>query len=140
ARRHQRGRRLVGAAVRAGGGAGGVAAVRAHRRCHRAVRRRRVGGGAPRADRVDARRGVRGPRVTEWLLAPAPAARLAVLRILVGAYAVAWLLVRLPAHVNRPDVGWDPVGVLASLGSPPRAAAAALAVVSPAVGVAFVAG
>ena len=44
----------------------------------------------------------RGPRSPiAWLLAPAPAARLALLRILVGAYATAWAAIRLPAHDDR---------------------------------------
>lgn len=61
-------------------------------------------------------------RAEGWLLAPAPAARLAMLRVLVGAYATAWSLARLPAHVAHTDQAadrWQPVGVLAPLASPP---------------------
>ena len=61
-------------------------------------------------------------RAEAWLLAPAPAARLAMLRVLVGAYATVWALARLPAHVahtGQPAERWQPVGVLAPLGAPP---------------------
>jgi HTTM domain len=79
-----------------------------------------------------------------WLLAPAPAARLAVLRILVGSYAALWALLRLPAHVahvDQPAGRWQPVGVLASLGSPLAGhVVVALAIVAPLLGVAFAAG
>src|SRR5918994_1546369 len=57
-----------------------------------------------------------------WLFAPAPAARLATLRILVGVYATAWACVRLPAHLAHADqvaARWRPVGVLAPLEAPP---------------------
>jgi hypothetical protein len=79
-----------------------------------------------------------------WLLAPAPAARLATLRILVGVYATAWAGVRLPAHVAHADqvaARWQPVGVLAPLGSPPADWAILLvAAATPLVGLLFVAG
>jgi Vitamin K-dependent gamma-carboxylase len=79
-----------------------------------------------------------------WLVAPAPAARLAVLRILVGVYATAWAAVRLPAHLAHADqvaARWQPVGVLAPLGSPPAdAAILLLAVAAPLLGLLFVAG
>lgn len=59
--------------------------------------------------------------MTSRLLAPAPAERLAVLRILVCGYVLGWSLVRLPAHLahtGQPARRWDPVGVLAPFGDP----------------------
>jgi hypothetical protein len=56
-----------------------------------------------------------------WLGAPAPPERLAVLRILTGLFAVAYLIVRLPAFLSLADgdrSGFEPVGVLAPLGGP----------------------
>ena len=79
-----------------------------------------------------------------WLLAPAPAARLAMLRVLVGGYAAVWAAVRLPAHVghtDQPAGRWQPVGVLAPLGSPPPdALVVAVAAVAPVLGLLFVLG
>lgn len=79
-----------------------------------------------------------------WLFAPAPAARLATLRILVGVYATAWAGVRLPAHLAHADqvaARWQPVGVLAPLGSPPADVVIVLvAVAAPLLGLLFVAG
>ncbi|HEX6420735.1 MAG TPA: hypothetical protein VFZ77_19690 [Acidimicrobiales bacterium] len=79
-----------------------------------------------------------------WLLAPAPAARLAVLRILVGGYATAWTAVRLPAHlahIDQPPDRWQPVGALAPLASPPPAGVImAVAVAAPLLGLLVVAG
>jgi hypothetical protein len=87
-------------------------------------------------------RGRRSPLA--WLFAPAPAERLAMLRILVGVYATAWVCVRVPAHLAHADQvagRWQPVGVLAPLGSPPADAVIVLvAVAAPLVGVLFVAG
>jgi hypothetical protein len=84
----------------------------------------------------------RGP--VAWLLAPAPAARLAVLRILVGGYAAVWAAVRLPAHLahtGQEPERWQPVGALASLASPvPDAIVVALALAAPVLGLLFVAG
>src|SRR5690606_28899466 len=78
------------------------------------------------------------------LLAPAPAARLAMLRILVGGYATAWTAVRLPAHLahlDQPPDRWQPVGALAPLASPPTAAVVvAVAVAAPLLGLLLVAG
>lgn len=87
----------------------------------------------------------RGPRSPiAWLLAPAPAARLALLRILVGAYATAWAAIRLPAHLGHADQvadRWHAVGVLAPLGSPPAdVAIVLLAAAAPVLGLLFVAG
>jgi len=71
---------------------------------------------------------IRSPlaRAEAWLLAPAPPARLAVLRVLVSAYAAGWALARLPAHLShtgQPAHRWQPVGVLAPLAAPPPDAA-----------------
>jgi len=75
---------------------------------------------------------------------PVPAERVAVLRILVGAYVVAWSLARLPEHLTsagQPDHRWQPVGVWAlSDGPPARAAVVALAVATPVLGLLFAAG
>ena len=90
------------------------------------------------------RRPRRAPSPIAWLLAPAPAARLAVLRIVVGAYATAWAAIRLPAHLGHADQvagRWHPVGVLAPLGAPPAdVAIVLLAAAAPVLGLLFVAG
>jgi hypothetical protein len=84
------------------------------------------------------------PSPVGWLVAAAPPARLATLRILVGAYATAWAAVRLPAHLAHADqvaARWLPVGVLAPLGSPPAdGAILVVAAVTPLLGLLFVAG
>lgn len=84
------------------------------------------------------------PWPLRWLFAPAPAARLAALRIAVGAYAAAWALVRLPAHVGHADQAagrWRPVGVLAPLDAPPPdAVVVALSLVTPVLAAVFAAG
>jgi hypothetical protein len=60
-------------------------------------------------------------RIEGWLFAPAPAERLAVLRVLVAGFATAYLLVRLAVFLDladgRPSV-FEPVGVLAWLTRP----------------------
>ena len=64
-------------------------------------------------------------RAADRLVAPAPAARLGVLRLLVGGYATVYLLVRLPhlwSETRLPDYRWQPVGMLG-----PATLAAALA-------------
>jgi hypothetical protein len=63
-------------------------------------------------------------RADGWLFAPAPPERLAVLRVLVGAFSVIYLLVRLPAFLALADADparFDPVGALALVdhGLPP---------------------
>lgn len=82
--------------------------------------------------------------IAAWLLAPAPATRLAALRILVGGYATVWAAVRLPAHLGHVDQSpdrWQPVGVLAPLGSPlPDAVVVAVALATPLLGLVFVTG
>ncbi|MGH9228088.1 MAG: HTTM domain-containing protein [Acidimicrobiales bacterium] len=79
-----------------------------------------------------------------WLFAPAPAARLAALRILVGAYATAWATVRLPAHLDHAHQvadRWQPVGLLAPLDAPPvEGVIVGLSVSAPVVGLLFTAG
>jgi hypothetical protein len=79
-----------------------------------------------------------------WLFAPAPATRLAALRIVVGTYATVWATVRLPAHLGHADQvaeRWQPVGLLAPLDAPPVAGAiVALSVGAPVVGLLFTAG
>lgn len=79
-----------------------------------------------------------------WLTAPAPAERLAAFRILAGAFAVAYLVVRLPAFLAVADNEADrfaPVGLLAWLDGPwPAAAVRALALATPVAALAFAAG
>jgi hypothetical protein len=79
-----------------------------------------------------------------WLFAPAPAERLAVLRLLAGSFAVAYLLVRLPAFLalaDAPARSFHPVGLLSPLGGPWTATTVrALVLLAIAVGVAFTAG
>jgi hypothetical protein len=62
-------------------------------------------------------------RLDGWLLAPAPAERLAVLRALVGLFATLYLVIRQRAFLTlvdaRPDL-FEAVGVLAPLGQPWR--------------------
>jgi hypothetical protein len=98
--------------------------------------------GAPAAVMPPHTRGRRSP--VEWLVAPAPAARLAMLRILVGVYATGWAGVRLPAHLAHADqvaARWQPVGVLTPLSSPPADAAILLvAAAAPLLGLLFVVG
>jgi hypothetical protein len=80
----------------------------------------------------------------DWLTAPGPAVRLALLRVLVGGYLTLWSLARLPAHLGHADqaaVRWRPVGVLAGLSvPPPDAAVVALAVVTPVLALLFTLG
>lgn len=83
-------------------------------------------------------------RLAARFLAPGPPERLAVLRILVGTYGVAWSLIRLPAHLGRvdqPGSRWQPIGVLSVFADPlPDAAIVALAVGTPLLGMLYVAG
>ena len=84
------------------------------------------------------------PRPLGWLLAPAPARRLAALRIAVGAYALIWASVRLPAHLGHADQAagrWEPEGVLAPLDAPPSdAVIVALSLLTPLLAFAFATG
>jgi hypothetical protein len=79
-----------------------------------------------------------------WWHAPAPARRLAMLRLLVGGYGLAYVLVRF-AHLvsvsEMPAQQWKPVGPVSLLAAPlPAAAVVALAVLAALTGAAFVAG
>jgi hypothetical protein len=73
--------------------------------------------------------------LADRLLAPAPAERLAVFRVLVCGYVGAWSMARLPAHVDhihQPARRWQPIGVLAPLDAPPASwLIIALAVATP---------
>lgn len=63
--------------------------------------------------------------IGRWLAPPAPARRLALFRVLVGAFALAYLTVRFPAFWATATLtdGFDPVGVLAPLDRPLSAGA-----------------
>lgn len=79
-----------------------------------------------------------------WWFAPAPARRLAMLRILVGGYAVAYLVVRFAHLVSVTGMSakqWKPVGPVIVLPGPlPAAAVVALVVLTLVLGLAFTAG
>ena len=83
-------------------------------------------------------------RVDRWFLEPAPAERLAVLRVLIGGYGVVWLVARwseLTAHTGFDPDRWDGVGILAPLSTPPGSAVVHLALAGGlAAGVAVVVG
>ena len=58
----------------------------------------------------------------DWLMAPARAERLALVRILVAGYGLVWLLIRAPhlrAVTEFDDARWAPVGILDGLDGPP---------------------
>jgi uncharacterized membrane protein YphA (DoxX/SURF4 family) len=60
-------------------------------------------------------------RVDRWFLAPAPAERLAALRILVGSFATIYLAIRVPYVLDVADLPrgrFEPVGVAAVLDAP----------------------
>ncbi|MGH9027570.1 MAG: HTTM domain-containing protein [Acidimicrobiia bacterium] len=82
--------------------------------------------------------------VERWLLTPAPPERLAALRMVIGGFAVGYLLVRLPHlfSVAEFDEGrFDPVGVVGGLDAPLAPGLfRALVVTALVTGVAFVAG
>ena len=72
-------------------------------------------------------------RVDRWFLAPAPAERLAVLRVLVGGYGVAWLVARwseLSAHTGFDPGRWQGVGALTTLSAPPSSTLVHVALVA----------
>jgi hypothetical protein len=79
-----------------------------------------------------------------WWHAPAPARRLAMLRILVGGYALGYLIARFTHLVSVSGMTaqqWKPVGPVALLSAPlPSAVVVAVAVVAVLLGAAFVAG
>lgn len=82
--------------------------------------------------------------IDRWLFAPAPPERLAVLRLLVGGYAVVFLVARWPSFWGAPGLParqFEPVGPLWWMGDPlPAALARALIVIVVFIGLAFVAG
>lgn len=86
----------------------------------------------------------RGDLRTRWWLAPAPAERLAALRVAIGGFALFYVAVRLPelrAVAALPRVQWAPVGLTRVLGGPlPVGAVTALAIATCALLAAFVAG
>lgn len=83
-------------------------------------------------------------RLDGFFRAPAPPARLALVRILVGLFGIIWIAVQLPAFARlaaSPPGVFSPVGPLAPLGSPlPGAALYALLGAALLSGVAFVRG
>jgi hypothetical protein len=61
------------------------------------------------------------PRGLRWWFPAVPAERLAVIRILVGAYSVVYFGARLPhwlSFAHHPRAQFQPIGILAGLGSP----------------------
>ena len=83
-------------------------------------------------------------RFDSWWYAPAPPERLAVLRILVGGFALGYLVIRWPnlvSYADFPDRRFDPVGIAGILGEPLAADVSRLLVaVAIVAGVAFVCG
>lgn len=82
--------------------------------------------------------------LARWWFAPAPAERLAAVRILIGTFALAWVVARLGeghAVAQLPAQHFRPVGVVRVLAAPlPPGVALALAAATAALLVAFVAG
>lgn len=83
-------------------------------------------------------------RLADWWFAPAPAERLAALRILIGGYALVYVLVRLPEFAAVARYGrhhFHPVGVTRVLDAPlPPGVALAIAIGTSLLLAAFVAG
>ena len=83
-------------------------------------------------------------RLARWWFAPAPAERLAALRIAIGGFAVIWVAARLPevlAVARLPASDFAPVGVIRVLAGPlPPIAVAAIAVATVGLLAAFTAG
>lgn len=82
-------------------------------------------------------------RLDDWLFEPAPAERLGVLRILVGAYATLYLALRLPTFLGLADGrgSFEPVGLLWWLDDPlPRALIVGWTIATLLAGIAFTAG
>ncbi|MDH4168244.1 MAG: HTTM domain-containing protein [Acidimicrobiia bacterium] len=79
-----------------------------------------------------------------WLLAAAPATRLAAFRIVAGGFAVVYVVARSPtlwALANRPEESFAPVGVLGWMDRPPAPAVVLVALtLTVMVGLAFVLG
>jgi hypothetical protein len=59
-------------------------------------------------------------RLEDWLFSPAPAERLAVLRIAIGSFALAWVLIRFSeiVAVSKLTTGFRPIGVVRILDAP----------------------
>lgn len=93
---------------------------------------------------VPEERAQNGGWVSGWWWAPAPAGRLAVLRILVAGYSAVWLVARMPEHLSladQPGARWDPVGPLRLWDTPPPdGLVVGSALVAPLVAVAVTAG
>ncbi|MEX0683609.1 MAG: HTTM domain-containing protein [Dehalococcoidia bacterium] len=83
-------------------------------------------------------------RLDRWWRTPAPATRLAVLRILVGGFGLGYVLLRAPhlaGYANFDDSQFAPVGIVSVLGGPLPGMVLRLLVAATAIaGVAFVAG
>jgi len=83
-------------------------------------------------------------RLADWWFAPAPAERLAALRILIGGYALVYIAVRLREFIAVADYGrtqFQPVGVVRLLDAPlPSSVATAITIATCVVLVAFVVG
>jgi HTTM domain len=83
-------------------------------------------------------------RAEAWLFTPAPAERLAVLRLLAGSFSVAYLLIRLPAFLalaDAPARSFHPVGLFSPLAGPWSATTVRVLVLATiALGVAFTVG
>jgi hypothetical protein len=83
-------------------------------------------------------------RIADWWFAPAPAERLAALRILIGGYALVYVLARLPELAGVARFGraqFHPIGVVRALDGPlPPAAVLAIATATALLLAAFVVG
>lgn len=83
-------------------------------------------------------------RIADWWFAPAPAERLAALRILIGGYALVYIAARLPELIAVAKYGaanFHPIGVTRVLDTPlPASAAPVIAIVTCVLLAAFVAG
>jgi len=82
--------------------------------------------------------------IDRWLMAPGPAVRLAVFRIMIGVFAAGYLVARLPVLLDmggEARVEWEPVGVLWWLEDPlPRWAVRCAVLVTIVLAVAFATG
>jgi len=81
--------------------------------------------------------------IGRWLAPPAPARRLALFRVLVGAFALVYLTARFPAFWATASLadGFDPVGVLAPLERPlPAGLVRAMVIAAPLLAAAVTAG
>ncbi len=83
-------------------------------------------------------------RLSDWWFAPAPAERLAAVRIIVGTFALAWVLIRLRegySVAQLPAENFRPTGVVRLLDAPlPPGASLAIAIATAVLLVAFVVG